>query len=64
MLIKGLKVQKVLCLALPDPSPKKTEEKPLWGQRPVVVSKSKSTSAIRTKTITYPKGSPYYKKQM
>ena len=64
MLITGLKVQKVLCLALPDPSPKKTEEKPRWGQRPVVVSKPKSTSAIRTKAITYPKGSPYYKKQM
>ena len=63
MVITGLKVQKVLSVALPDPSPTKTEAKPRWGQRPLVVSQSK-TPAIRTKTITYPKGSPYYKQQI
>ena len=63
MLITGLKVQKVLTLALPNPSPVEVVEKPGWGQRPIV-SQSKKTLAIRSKTITYPKGSPYYKKKM
>ena len=36
MAITGLKVQKVLQLALPNPSPVEIEAKPLWGQRPIV----------------------------
>ena len=39
--ITGIKVQKILQLTLPDPTPGKIQEKPRWGQQRPIISQSK-----------------------